>query len=331
MAGAERVWISFADTVGVAWYRCYVPSVALKSLGYEVGSAMGLPTDWEDYDVFLVQRPFGDVANWSEVMWRIQRAGKRVFMELDDDYWHLERENPAFAHWNEGKGAALRNMEAFLLRCDGVTTTTRPLADVLSRFCANVRIVPNLLPDEQWLPYSRGVRRRPVVGWTGGEAHIRDVAVMERAILAALEEGADVRLAGLAHYPFDPHPRMIGIPTVPVPLYAKLLTRLDIGLGPLIDNAFNRAKSDLKFIEYGFLCIPGVFSAVTPYLESVNDGVDGFIATSPKDWDRLTRRLVRDRDLREEMGAAAKARADARMLSGNAHLWEKALGLGGAG
>ena len=38
------------------------------------------------------------------------------------------------------------------------------------------------------------------------------------------------------------------------------------GLAPLEDTPFNRAKSDLKFLEYSALGLPTVASRVTPYL-----------------------------------------------------------------
>ena len=52
--------------------------------------------------------------------------------------------------------------------------------------------------------------------------------------------------------------------------YPMVLKNLnaDIGLAPLEINDFNRAKSDLKILEYAVCGIPGVYTDIEPYKEA---------------------------------------------------------------
>ena len=81
--------------------------------------------------------------------------------------------------------------------------------------------------------------------------------------------------------------------------------RWDVGLAPLVDSAFNRSKSDLKWLEYTGLGLPGVFSDVDPY-GSVEDRRTGRLAADdPEAWANAILTL-RDADDRESIAHAAR-------------------------
>jgi glycosyltransferase involved in cell wall biosynthesis len=84
----------------------------------------------------------------------------------------------------------------------------------------------------------------------------------------------------------------------------------DIGIAPLEDTRYNRARSELHWLEYAMAGAPTVlsgFSSNGPY-DVVRDGIDGLIARTPADWRRHLSVLAASRDLRAEIAAAARAR-----------------------
>lgn len=79
----------------------------------------------------------------------------------------------------------------------------------------------------------------------------------------------------------------------------------DIGMAPIVDNQFNRAKSNLKFIEQSAMYIPMVASNVYPYANTITHGEDGFLAKKHVDWVKYLDMLISDSSLRKEMGQKA--------------------------
>ena len=59
--------------------------------------------------------------------------------------------------------------------------------------------------------------------------------------------------------------------------------RVDVGIAPLIDNRFNAAKSELKFLENTVIGMPTIASNVEPY-QVIEDGKNGMLAREEGQW-----------------------------------------------
>lgn len=89
-------------------------------------------------------------------------------------------------------------------------------------------------------------------------------------------------------------------------VYANVLNEADIVLAPLVDNQFNRMKSNLKQVECWTRKLPIICSDMVPY--NVH-GVDGenclLIPHKPneaKHWVKALKKLILDADLRKQLG-----------------------------
>jgi SAM-dependent methyltransferase len=78
-------------------------------------------------------------------------------------------------------------------------------------------------------------------------------------------------------------------PTCDYQTYVALLSRAEISFMPLRDTPFNRAKSDLKFIEAGASRVVALASPIV-YEDAIEDGVTGLIFRSESD---LYEKLIR--------------------------------------
>jgi glycosyltransferase involved in cell wall biosynthesis len=80
------------------------------------------------------------------------------------------------------------------------------------------------------------------------------------------------------------------------------LISFDIGLMPLQDDLWSKGKCGLKIIQYLSVGVPVVCSPVGINGDIVEDGRNGFWATSPQEWvDRLGT-LISNPALRLNMG-----------------------------
>ncbi len=84
----------------------------------------------------------------------------------------------------------------------------------------------------------------------------------------------------------------------------------DVGIMPLVDNAWERGKCGYKLIQYMACGKPVIASPVGVNRQIVEDGVNGFLASSQEEWVRALNILRTDVDLRKRMGQAGRAKVE---------------------
>jgi glycosyltransferase involved in cell wall biosynthesis len=105
--------------------------------------------------------------------------------------------------------------------------------------------------------------------------------------------------------------------------WPRAVASLGVGIAPLADTKFNRAKSWLKPLEMSATGVPWVASPRAEYqrLHALGAGV---LADRPRAWHRELRRLRESPALRAEMSEAGRAVAAQLRLRDNAWRWHEA-------
>lgn len=158
-----------------------------------------------------------------------------------------------------------------------------------------VYVVPNAIDFQQWdnvkgdgkmEPKKEGVVR---IGYTGCANHGGDMEIVKPVLLALLEEFPNLEFIiaqDIGTFKDVNHPRLKvldrWVSIIDYPAMVKGWD-LDIGIAPLRDNNFNRAKSNLRWLEYSALGIPTVASNVRPFTES-RTGPNIRLCSSAKEW-----------------------------------------------
>ncbi len=184
-------------------------------------------------------------------------------------------------------------------------------AEVFNRRVAKVRA-----PIDSRLiePPSSARHPRPVrIVYATSRTEDRLAAVFMPAVVAVLEdfgECAEVHFWGARPPAFPSTVRIHHHPAIRS--YHRFLGEFsrmgfDIGLAPLLDDPFHRAKTNNKFREYGGCGIAGIYSDVCVYSSCVEDGVTGLLVSNdPLSWYEALNRLIRDGALRRTVGARAR-------------------------
>ena len=81
--------------------------------------------------------------------------------------------------------------------------------------------------------------------------------------------------------------------------FGKIYEDIDVLLVPLINNKFNRCKSELKFIEAGFTGTAVIASNVPPYSNFGVNEEDCLLVkdATPQAWAKEIKKLLRDKEL----------------------------------
>ena len=82
----------------------------------------------------------------------------------------------------------------------------------------------------------------------------------------------------------------------------KELSTFDIGIMPLPNDEWAKGKCGLKGLQYMALEIPTIMSPVGVNTEIIQDGVNGFLATSVEEWVNKLSLLIESKELRTKIG-----------------------------
>ncbi|MEJ0020834.1 MAG: methyltransferase domain-containing protein [Acetobacteraceae bacterium] len=243
--------------------------------------------------IFVLHRPMLSGDHGVTVIRNLLAEGWVVVTEFDDHPDH-------FGMLDDPGQLAFRGVH-------GVQTSTQPLAGVLRAHNPEVAVFPNAM---RVLPDVRNFAEPDVLTlFFGALNRERDWAPL-MPVLNDVAEKAGERLRfcvvhdqGFFDALHSPHKQFT--PTCDYDTYLGLLGQCEISLMPLSDTPFNRAKSDLKFIEAGACRVAAVASHVV-YANSIEDGHTGLLFNSPDELrDRLLR-LVAMPDLARGLGDAAR-------------------------
>ena len=248
-------------------------------------------------DTVIVQHYLYDTHLAALHAWQALPERPFTVYALDDLITHLDGNNPFRKNFPANSRTRLKYA---LSRCDRLVVTTDFLADAHRNFIPDIRVVPNRLEQDIWLPLQSRKRtsRKPRIGWAGGSAHQVDLILLKEVIEQTRGE-ADWIFFGMCPDEIRPlltefHP-LVGLADYPQKL-ASL--NLDIAVAPLAQIPFNQAKSNLRLLEYGALGIPVVCTDIEPYRGSPAC----CIKNTPASWIEAIRERIHAPSAREQNG-----------------------------
>jgi glycosyltransferase involved in cell wall biosynthesis len=187
------------------------------------------------------------------------------------------------------------------------------LAAFARTYNPSVFTIPTCVDTDKFVPHRfKTSGGPPVVGWIGSPTTASYLLTL-----------GDVFRHMSAETPFllkisGPGKEMCfdGVPTTNVPWSlaeeVSLFNTCDIGVYPLTDDEWSRGKCGFKAIQFMACGVPVVASAVGVNREIVEDGVNGYLASTPDEWRMKLGILLRDPALRARFGAAGRKTVEQR-------------------
>ena len=240
------------------------------------------------------------------------KCGRIFVYEIDDNLLEVPKAHPQFFWYLAHK----ETIQAIISKSDAITTTTPILAEHLKQLNPAVYVLPNLIDPELFSQGEESEKNKcgkTILGYTGTTTHLSDFYIIVSAIKRILEEfDGRVLFRSIGFLPDEllDFPNVEYLGTADYTGFPKKLQNacFDIGLGPLEDNLFNRCKSNIKFLEYGICGIPGIWSDVFPYTESVVNGENGILVKehSSEVWYKAIKLLMENEELRKRLSLNVK-------------------------
>lgn len=237
----------------------------------------------------------------------LSRSKRTVFSFDDAIYVGHDRKKHKYSVLYRFKyGPGVREV---IQRADLVVAGSRVLAEYARTVNRRVEVVPTVVDTEAY-----GYREAPeetdrplTIGWYGSNSTSPYLAEVVPALTRlAAEYGGKVRFRF-----FGDTRLQLDLPNCevhPFNLESELadLRSIDIGIMPLTDTPWTRAKCAFKAIQYMALGIPTVVSPHGMAGEVIENERNGLHAMNSEEWYEALNRLVLDAGLRKRLGEAGR-------------------------
>lgn len=346
-----KVYFVGSAYMGCYYVRCWLPLLANKWSGSQIAYSKQIKPvniiqqEMMDSDVIVFHR--ADTPWHHRIGMMMKSIGKKIVFDNDDTF-NLDNFHP-FSNVDE-KGFEENKMHKnniinnFILNSDMVTTTTEYLADEYRMINKNVFILPNLVNPNDCKEPLRNETNKIRIGLVGSVAYHHDFHIIKN-IIERLDKRDDIQVVmfGLnsndtrkqnpkaeivlnKEYSFwDSLKNIEHFPWCEMEKYHDTLNelRLDMMLIPRRENAFNKSKSNVKFLEASMFEIPVIASSFTdkksPYDSDIVSYENGILVNEDeKEWEDAIDYLINNKEKRLEIGKSAKE-----YVLKNYNIWDK--------
>ena len=250
-----------------------------------------------------------------------REAKKKIIMDLDDAVWNVMSDNPTFTTYQKG-AEGINNLTSICNEVDGITTTSLYLKNVIAHNThkrhEQIQVFPNYIDLDLYSHRSEFKDTHEInLLHFGSTTHFYDLMdePFEQGVDRIFKEYPNVILTTVGHsigrygnkwdirYRSDyGHTDIYKWIQFKFP---KFMDEADICVVPLIESVYNRCKSSIKFLEMSSAVKPGVWQNIRQYRETVQDGRNGFLASTADEWYRSIKTLIDDVQLRRRIAKGA--------------------------
>ena len=328
---------------GVSYYRLVAPMTHLKKwydceyLGADIQERAKGKTTEQFYDELacsydmIITKQIDNPQAIAALSFFCKMRGTPLIMDLDDNLYEVREDQPAYEHYKKGEQKRAF-MATAVTMADAIFTSTVPLKEIVAK--TNKEVFKTELPiyvlpnynDIKDFPENKGKSDEFLIGWQGSTTHNADLKLVLPTLNKIMQKYPDVYLmlmGGIEEkaiqelfkdWSEESVKRLAIVGGTPSWTgYPELLSQQawNLGLAPLVDEPFNRSKSHIKWMEYATQKMPCLASRVYPYSEPINgnttiiDGVNGYLFSTPEEFEEKLTFLIEHRDVLPKIGESA--------------------------
>lgn len=329
----------YVGVYGTAYWRVFIPMMELaKNPDFDIRISIVLETkdiDWADIVYF--QRCSNEVicreANIAH------RLGKKVLFDTDDYIHNHPSYNPSKKAIEESP--FLKQVDELLTYCDVMTASTDYLGSLYKTKVKKTVTLPNSYNKNHWIYEPTHHNSCINIAYGASNTHSKDAETCTQALVQIMEKYPNVRLMTVGWDGIDKirqdktffyNDAFSGVPIEKRINYLwcdyphriiKYLKHADLGIAPLLENDFNKAKSNVKFIEYSLVNAPTVASDIDAYNYDRKNNPTILVKNNRFDkWYKSLEKLIVDKDYRENLGKLSNEYNEQNFnIENNIHLW----------
>lgn len=208
----------------------------------------------------------------------------------------------------------LMDFQEVMRRASAMMVTTFELRNYALQYNPSVAVIPNAIKSSLFPLVKDTTKPNGEVRmlWAGGSSHYADLAEVADTLTELMRSYPQLHFYFLG-VPFegivknmDPK-RVHSYPWIEPHGHGYRLACMgaDIGLCPLVDMEFNRAKSSVKYYEYSAVKMATVAKNIPPYSDDIKHNYSGILYDTPADLYKNVSELIEDPVKRLQMAENA--------------------------
>jgi glycosyltransferase involved in cell wall biosynthesis len=243
--------------------------------------------------VFLQRKRF----NQPRLGWLRKRA-KRIIYDFDDSvmYRNSKARDPISQTRRRRFVQMIKNSHFVIAGNEFLKSEVLP-------FNPNVEVIPTAIDEERYHLKTYPLQQdRVTLGWIGDHGSIHYLEKMRPLFEKIGEQYPHVDLKIVCDTFFDCERMKVIKKNWSSEEEVADLQGFDVGLMPLVDDPWSWGKCGLKIIQYQGVGLPVVCTPVGINKDLVEDGINGYWAMTPAEWEKKLSMLIENSELRERMG-----------------------------
>ena len=252
------------------------------------------------YDVVFLQRKRFNQPR----LGLLRKRAKRIVYDFDDSvmYRNSKAKDPI-------SSSRRRRFIQIVKNSDFVIAGNEFLKEEALLFNPNVEVIPTAVDQERYRLKPYPVQQeRVTLGWIGDHGSIHYLEKMRPIFERVGEKYPHVELKIVCDTFFDCERMKVIKKNWTSEEEVADLQGFDIGLMPLVEDPWSWGKCGLKIIQYQGVGVPVVCTPVGVNKDLVEDGVNGYWAMTPEEWEKKLSLLIENSELRERMGREGRRR-----------------------
>ncbi len=237
----------------------------------------------------------------------LKRSGAKIILDFDDAIW-LQTISDANRSLQWLKNPEKTN--SIIALSDLVIVGNSYLAGHAKKFNSNVIIFPSTIDLDYYqisaIPKSHK-NDRVVIGWSGSHTTVEHFETI-LPVLKSLKSKFGTKLHFAVYG--DPHYKNTELNINGTAWGAETevstIASFDIGIMPLPNDEWSKGKCAMKGLQYMGLQVPAVLSAIGMNNDLIEDGINGFLASSEEQWIDKLSLLIENPELRHKIGSTGR-------------------------
>ena len=266
--------------------------------------------DLTKFDIIIVQRDSLENKNAKCLVKICKTNNIKLIYEIDDDLISIDKNHPNYIEFAEKK----ETIKYLVSNSDIVTVSSKNLKDKLHKYNSNIQLIKNSINDMLNLENEAITNPNMIkIGYMGTLTHENDVMLVEKAMQNIIKtyekKGKKVifETIGVTNDKLN-YATAVNIPFKysRYPHFIRWLKRIidwDIAIAPLENNNINKSKSEIKYLEYTSLKIPGIYSNCGAYSEAIINNKNGILIKNNtiEEWQSALITLIENENLRKNI------------------------------
>lgn len=242
---------------------------SLKIVAGTIAEGTRLPVDPKG--VYIFSRPVSNL-EYAITKIKLEQKNARIIIDLDDSFWDIPKGHVAYDFLGPHSNNVIA-LERNIPKADAVVVSTEVLKKRIidKGLREDIIVIPNVCnSDNKYLAMSRPSEYLRF-GFSGTITHRDDFKIMLKPLIQFINETSGVKIVMAADSTLYrllsaiPENKKMFVPAYPYEYYPIQLSYFDIMMMPLVNDAFNRAKSDIKLLDAVSNNKPFIASDVEPY------------------------------------------------------------------